>query len=211
MERVVVPEILDSLPADDPEARRSRADLRVVDAFLGNSRWILRRLRADGNVRGGVVELGAGEGNLCRRVFREFPGASVTGLDLCPRPAGIPDGVGWVRGDFFGALPAAGGVCMGSLVLHHFGEEALANLGARLVGFSSLVFSEPLRSRVPLWFSKVAAPVFGKVTRHDMAASIRAGFVRGELGRFLKLDRGRWKISEQATLRGSLRFHAVKL
>jgi hypothetical protein len=100
---------------------------------------------------------------------------------------------------------------MGGLVLHHFGEGALANLGARLAGFSSLVFSEPLRSRVPLWFSKVAAPVFGRVTRHDMAASIRAGFVRGELVRFLKLDRGRWKISEQATLRGSLRFHAVKL
>lgn len=211
MERVVVPEILDSLPAGDPEARRSRADLRVVDAFLGNSRWILRRLSGDGNVRGGVFELGAGEGNLCGRVFREFPGASVTGLDLCPRPAGIPEGVGWVRGDFFGTLPAAGGVCMGSLVLHHFGAEALADLGERLAGFSSLVFSEPLRSRGPLWFSKVAAPIFGRVTRHDMAASIRAGFVRGELVRFLKMDQRRWKISEQATLRGSLRFHAVKL
>jgi hypothetical protein len=100
---------------------------------------------------------------------------------------------------------------MGSLVLHHFGAEALADLGERLAGFSSLVFSEPLRSRVPLWFSKVAAPVFGKVTRHDMAASIRAGFVRGELVRVLKLDQRRWKISEQATLRGSLRFRAVKL
>jgi len=211
MERVVVPEILDSLPADDPEARRSRVDLRFVDVFLGNSRWILRRLRGDGNVRGGVFELGAGEGILCGRVFREFPGAAVTGFDLCARPAGLPDGVGWVSGDFFGTLPAADGVCVGSLVLHHFGAEALADLGERLAGFSSLVFSEPLRSRGPLWFSKVAAPIFGRVTRHDMAASIRAGFVRGELERFLKLDRGRWRIFETTTLRGSLRFHAVRI
>ena len=31
MERVVVPEILDSLPADDPEAVKSRRELRLIN------------------------------------------------------------------------------------------------------------------------------------------------------------------------------------
>jgi hypothetical protein len=48
------------------------------------------------------------------------------------------------------------------------------------------------------------------VTRHDMPASIRAGFRKGELAALLGLDRSAWIIEETETLRGSLRFSATR-
>ena len=38
--RVVIPELLDHLPADEPEALRSRRDLRRVNWLMGNERWL---------------------------------------------------------------------------------------------------------------------------------------------------------------------------
>jgi hypothetical protein len=43
--RTVRPEILDSLAAEDPAARRSRQDLRLINALMGNFRWVERKLR----------------------------------------------------------------------------------------------------------------------------------------------------------------------
>ena len=210
MERVVVPEILDSLPVDDPRAMRSRRDLRVVDFFMGNSRWIVLEVARSG--AGRVSELGAGEGVLCAKVKRAVPGAEVEGFDFCPRPVGLSAGIGWNEGDFFQTLGGArGGACVGSLVLHHFGNGALQELGGLLRDFSILIFSEPLRSRVSLVFSKLAAPLFGAVTRHDMPVSIRAGFLPGELGGLLGLESACWRIAESRTKRGALRFLATRL
>ena len=42
--REVEPEILDGLPAGHPDAIRSRRDLRLVNALMGNQRWILKQL-----------------------------------------------------------------------------------------------------------------------------------------------------------------------
>lgn len=210
MERIVVPEILDSLPVDDSRAVRSRRDLRVVDFFMGNSRWIGREVVRSG--AGRVSELGAGGGVLCGRIQRAMPEAEVAGFDVCPRPERLPVGIGWRQGDFLRTLGGGcGGACVGSLVLHHFRKGALRELGGLLRDFSVLVFSEPLRSRVSLVVSKLAAPLFGVVTRHDMPASIRAGFLPGELGGMLGLERGCWRIAEQRTLRGALRFFAVRV
>jgi hypothetical protein len=45
MRRVVIPELLDHLPQDDPAAERSRADLRRINFLMGNGRWVTRTLR----------------------------------------------------------------------------------------------------------------------------------------------------------------------
>jgi len=211
MVRIVQPELLDSLPPDDPEAVRSRRDLRRLDRWLGNSRWILKRVTADGHAASGVVELGAGDGRLCSQLQAALPDTRVTGIDLNPKPAGIDHGIRWIEGNLFESADAMrGGVCVASLVLHHFDTEALRVLGGLMRGCSSLIFCEPLRSRTPLICSMIAAPFVGPVTRHDMPASIRAGFVPGELADLLALDRGFWRIHEHATLRGILRFHATQ-
>ena len=209
--RLLVPELLDSMAASDPRAIRSRGDLRLINAFLGNERRLLRILRGmSGEIRS-VIELGAGEGTLCEGLHRALPQTTVTGLDLAPRPSGLPAGIGWVRGDFLQILEEADAdTCVGNLILHHFAEETLGRLGRMLARFRNLLFCEPLRTAWTLTMSRLALPLAGEVTRHDMPASIRAGFRRGELPRLLGLDPEVWKVEETESLRGSLRFTATR-
>lgn len=203
--RVIVPELLDEMDPSHPDALRSRADLRRLDAYLGNSRWIVREVAALGRV--GVVELGAGDGRLCRQLASTA--ASVTGLDLVPDP-GIPR-VAWRRGDFFETLgEETFDVVVACLVLHHFDDARLAVLGRLVARARHLVFVEPLRHPFPLAGSLLAHPFVGRVTRHDMPVSIRAGFLPGELGGLLGLDPAEWEIAERLVWRGTVRFRATR-
>jgi len=208
-DRVIIPEILDSLDPADPRAVRSRRDLRLIDLFLGNSRWIVRQLKKQTPPPARVIEIGAGEGRLCQKIQTARPSSTVTGLDLVQRPASLPRRIQWIDGDFFQTLPKTeADACAGSLILHHFSNEALRDLGARLQSFRSLVFCEPLRSRLPLFLSMLSYPFASEVTRHDMPASIRAGFRPGELPALLGLDLKKWSVSESSHWHGALRLVA---
>jgi hypothetical protein len=211
--RSVAPEILDTLDACDPEALRSRRDLRRLDWFLGGSGWIVRSvLERRGFAEQGVVELGAGEGRLCARLAASLRGRAVTGLDFMARPDDLNTGIRWRTGDFFQTLPEIeGGVVVGSLILHHFSSEALGRLGDQFARFRLVLFSEPLRSRWSLRISRLAHPFVGRVTRHDMPVSIRAGFQPGELAGLLGLDKATWKVSEVSRLSGVLQFTAWRV
>ena len=212
MYRTIVPEILDSLDATDPEAVRSQRDLRRLDLLLGGSRWIVRKLgRRDVNPELRICELGAGEGRLCERLARAFPRTRVTGLDLQPRPASLLESVAWVRGDFFEA-PALreADVVVGSLILHHFHEEDLRRLGAGFSSARTLVFSEPWRDQGVLSRAALALPFVGKVTKHDMPASIRAGFRPGEMVAVLGLQTSEWEIAESSHWQGVIRMIACR-
>ena len=209
LERVIIPEILDSLNPADPRAIRSRRDLRLIDLYLGNSRWIVRQLKIQTPAPARIIEIGAGEGDLCRKVQTSLPSSAVTGLDLIQRPANLPSDIQWIGGDFFQTLPNIDAdACVGSLILHHFSDEALHELGAGLQSFRSLTFCEPLRSRLPLFLSKLSAAFMSEVTRHDMPASIRAGFRPGELPALLGLDSKKWSVRESSHWRGALRLAA---
>ena len=211
MNRVLEAEILDHLDPADPRALRSRRDLRLIDGFLGNSRWMLRSLGKLRMTAQGVVELGAGEGILCRWISGILPEITITGLDRIAPPERLASSVRWVRGDFMETLPAVtGSVCCGALILHHFDTESLRKLGRELSCFSHLLFTEPHRSPFPLAMAGLISPLVGKVTRHDMPASIKAGFRLGELPLLLGLTPSEWIVREQVTLRGSLRFSASR-
>lgn len=211
LDRVITPEILDSLDHRDPRAARSRRDLLFIDAFMGNSRWITRTVSRQQPAHQGIVELGAGTGALCTRLHHALPGCPITGLDLVPRPDSLKDDIHWIRGDFFETLDhVRGNMCAGSLVLHHFSANVLRELGRRLRRFEFLVFAEPLRSRIPLTASTLISPFVGEVTRHDMPASIRAGFLPGELAPALHLDPKHWDVRETSTWSGALRFTACQ-
>jgi hypothetical protein len=203
--RVVIPEILDHLPADDPEALRSRRDLRRVNFLMGNERWVCRALqRFPNNTMRGIVEIGAGEGALCGKLARLFPQAPVAAYDLAPRPPDLAPGVAWHRGDLFDAPPPEeAGVLVANLFLHHFEAEELAALGRWMRGFQVLAINEPDRSRLPHLLGWLAHPWINRVTRHDMHVSIDAGFAQGEIGRLLGLDG--WQIEETSTWRGARR------
>jgi hypothetical protein len=185
--------------------------LRWIDFYLGNSRWIVRELKGRISGPARIMEIGAGEGSLCRKVHAALPSSRVTGRDLVTRPPGLPPAIDWRCGDFFQTLgDTAAEACVGSLILHHFSDAALRELGERLQSFRLIVFCEPLRARLPLFLSKLSNPFLGEVTRHDMPASIQAGFRPGELPALLGLDSKKWIIRELSHWRGSLRLVASR-
>lgn len=208
--RIVTPEILDTLEAGDPDALRSRRDLRRLERFLGGERWIARTAREHrSDAAKGIVELGAGGGELCGNLASSMPECAVTGFDFAVRPAGLNPAVRWEKGDFFQTLPGTGGgIAAGNLILHHLSAEALHLLGAMLEGFRVLLFSEPLRTSWALGLSRLAHPFVGKATKHDMPASIRAGFRPGELAGLLGLEKSCWRVAEVPRITGVLRFQA---
>ncbi|MFY8268654.1 MAG: hypothetical protein ACOVLK_04570, partial [Terrimicrobiaceae bacterium] len=104
-QRVITPEILDSLDPSDPRAIRSRRDLRHIDAFLGNTRWVVRQLLPPHAAGTGIVEIGAGSGDLCAKLQAALPATTITGLDLIERPDPLPATIRWISGDFFETLP----------------------------------------------------------------------------------------------------------
>jgi len=202
---------LDSLNPRDIRAVRSRKDLRWIDVFLGNSRWILRQLKAHFRKSCQIFEIGAGEGALCQKLFEALPSSIITGLDLVERPSMLPEEICWVTGDFLQTLSTCGGdTCVGSLVLHHFSDEDLGKLGIYLQSFRLIIFCEPYRSRLPLFLAPLAFIFMGEVTRHDMPVSIRAGFRKGELPKLLGLDTKKWTLRESAHWRGSIRLLASR-
>jgi hypothetical protein len=215
--RVICAEILDHLPADDPYALRARLDLRIVNALMGNIRWMRRALRyAVKNAtipivtgKSSFIEIGAGDGRLCRKILGWFPDALVTGLDLAPRPTGLPKAISWRQGDLFDELPScAGEALVGVLILHHFSDERLLGLGRLIRDFRAVCFCEPWRARFSHFLGALIRPFCGKVARHDLHISIDAGFVSGELPRLLELEG--WHVEESVDWRGSLRLLAWK-
>jgi hypothetical protein len=211
--RVVRREILDHLPFDDPCALRARRDLRIINALMGNVRWMKRALRQTAKRRACQsprwIELGAGDGRLCRRVLGWFPGAEITGLDLAPRPVDLPGRISWRQGDLFDTLPhCRGDGLFGAMILHHFQDEQLASIGKLAGEYRMLCFCEPWRARFPHLLGTMIRPFCGRATRHDLPTSIDAGFIAGELPELLNLKS--WKIKESIDWRGSLRLMAWK-
>jgi len=204
--RHVQPEILDSLPADDPAAIRSRKDLRWINSIMRNFDWVDCCLR-DAKYSGPIDEIGAGEGRLLKHL--EAEGFTVNGIDLAPRPDGLAEHIGWRQGDVFDGLESSDGVVVATLFLHHFEKDQLRRLGRLFANRELLIFVEPWRSWLALFQGYALLPFVSAVTRHDMIKSIRAGFRPGELPHLLGLDEG-WTIREQATVFGTCRMLATR-
>lgn len=210
--RALQPELLDSLRPDDPEALRNRRDLRLLNRLMGTHRWFARVV--PGLLRPGecALEIGAGTGELGLSLAAR--GLAVDGLDLWPRPPDWPAGREWHRHDLR-AFPGYGRypVLIASLILHQFSDDELGALGRSLPdSVRAVVACEPRRSRAALWGLRLAAAAFrfGRVTRHDGAVSIAAGFRGGELPRALGLGPPLWKISRESTALGACRMVAVR-
>ena len=191
MPRVLVPELLDSLPADHPDAIASRRDLRFLNAIMGNFRWLEKQLTSCSGEDATIVEIGAGDGGLARRVCGRIPGmaARYHAIDLAPQPAAWPAGATWHQTDLWSEAGAAllrrAGILVANLVLHHFDDSGLRRLGSLLTDCQAVLACEPCRREAHVWQGRLLFPFLNKVTRHDMTVSIRAGFRGAELAEAL--------------------------
>jgi hypothetical protein len=212
MQRRVEPEILDQLPAGDPAATRSRRELRLINALMGNHRWLARQVRRFREPAWRVLELGAGDGALGCRLAAGGDGGWLCGIDLAPRPEAWPASGDWRQADVLAMPLPVAEIVVANLFLHHFAAPQLAHLGANLPGECRvLICSEPARRRVHLVQAALLAAVarFGHVTRHDMPVSIRAGFIGAELARSLRI--GDWRIAVSTSWLGAYRLVAQRL
>ena len=196
--RVIEPELLDSLPVDDPRAMASRRDLVRVNAVMGQSIIMARLLRR--NVRHTprrLLEIGAGDGRFMLAVARRLGWSDVELVMLdqadlvTPRVRAdfaalgwrvetvVADVFDWIEGPDVGQFDA---VCA-NLFLHHFAEAALGELLSVMPRLAPcFLATEPRRSSVALWCTGwLRALRANGVTLHDAAASVRAGFAGHEL------------------------------
>ena len=226
MRRIVTAELLDSLPADDRDARRSRLDLRRVHRAMG-TRTILRRGLAPWSVPGPrcktlrVLELGAGDGSLMLGVARaqalRWPRVELTLLDrqalLDPATVAqygkagwsavqqVDDVLDWAAGNTQPsgcANPAPWDLVIANLFLHHFSDAQLARIFQAVANTSRAFFAcEPRRNWLALAGSHmVGALGANHVTREDAVLSVHAGFQGDELTALWPAHAGPWKVHE---------------
>lgn len=195
--RILEPELLDLLPADDPRARTSRRDLARINFVMRQQAIMATRLLPLPAPRR-LVDLGSGDGRfllgVARRLAPHWPAVTALLLDrqdiVSPQTRAGFAALGWqcecVTGDIFAALPQLDAQLMtANLFLHHLDEAALARLlilaAQKVHGF---VACEPRRSPTALLASRmVFALACNDVTRHDAVASVRAGFADRDLSR----------------------------
>lgn len=210
--RILNAEILDGLPVDHPAARASRRDLRLFNHALGNTRWIASTLSR--RVRSGerVLELGAGLGEMARRMNSK--GLKWDGLDRVPPPAAWPADARWHQVDVreFNRWQEYA-VVTANLFFHHFDDDTLSRLGAHIARHARLlVIGDLRRSRLQQWlFSGFAHFIRAhRVSHHDGGLSIRAGFRRDELPDILGLHPDQWKLTTRSTVSGAYRLVAER-
>jgi hypothetical protein len=209
--RLVEDEWLDHLPADDPTARRSRRDLRLINALMGNERWVLRALRRQLSGPAVVHEWGAGDGALTRQLASVAAEGSVIGYDLQARSADLPAGIGWRQGDLTLVPPpvreaARTAVLVVNLFLHHFAERCPAAFQAWWPQLDLIIINEPWRLPLAHFWGRLLHPLINDVTRHDMHVSIRAGFAGDEMISFLGLPHAEWHAECGHDWRGAQRW-----
>ncbi len=217
MVRTLHSELVDELPADDPEAMGSRRDLRLLNFLMGHTGILARSLksvcRRHTSLR--LVEIGAGDGRVLVRIARslgvKWHDVDVIFVDLqdlllTETKADFAElnwGARSVKSDVLEWLENTAeekcDVILANLVLHHFSDEqlkSLFSLAARKT--DAFIAVEPKRAKFPLFCAKWLSLIgCNPVTCHDAPISVRAGFKNQELSALWPSD-GNWELKERA-------------
>lgn len=198
-ERRLTPELLDHLPASDPQAVGSRRDLVRINAVMFQASIMAWRLRRDLQPPPRrILEIGCGDGAfmlaVLKRMKQHWPGGELVLLDQqdlvsTKRRVRFAE-LGWqvetVKADAleWTEQSAVGfDLVAANLFLHHFDEAELARLlsaTARLA--PAFVATEPQRTGIALAATGLLRAIGANaVTLHDAAVSVRAGFAGQEL------------------------------
>ncbi|MDZ4287872.1 MAG: hypothetical protein U0984_07930 [Prosthecobacter sp.] len=214
IQRIIQPELLETLANEDPDAVLGRRDLRIVNLVMGNHRWITRVLRRHYRPGWRITELGAGDGALSMHLCRSklCRAEDLHAFDLVGRPAHWPPQAQWTQGDLLEQPLPHSEVLVVNLLLHQFQDAQLRRLGSRIPPTTRLIVAaEPARSPAHAVLGRLlcAAARFHPITRHDMQVSIRAGFRHDELAKALALEPG-WTTSSATTPFGAYHFVAFR-
>ena len=202
MNREVLPELLDQLPPDHPEALAARADLRRINALMGNAAIAAKALRRESEAPariGSLVEIGSGDGSwmarfaqkslLCRHPLQLF----LVDQQCSPSPAtlAVLARFSWtvtvIRADVFEWLNSlknfSADLVVANLFLHHFAGPRLRELLQGTAAVAKLfIAAEPRRSLGALAATRLLRCIgCRRVTRHDARLSVKAGFRDAEL------------------------------
>ena len=216
MKRIVQPELLDTLPPDDPRARQSRRDLQRINTVMRHHTFLVGALRkaVNGRMPKRITELGAGDGHFLLRVAEPlslfWPNVNVTLLDQqrtvshstlagfgalgWPTEEIVTDALSWAGDD---KQPVD--LVVSNLFLHHLSDTQLGSLFEALAGRARLfVALEPRRGRWPLACSRLLWMIgCNSVTCYDAAVSVRAGFSGWELSALWPSSRD-WELTESS-------------
>jgi hypothetical protein len=214
--RTIQAEILDYLEEDDPQAIRSRADLRRIHFIMGTRGILLSALLRIKLRPRRIVELGAGDATLTLRVAqvlaREWGPVHLTLLDrrnvVSAATVQAFNRLGWqveiLNTDLLDwirrPLEQPYDLALTTLFLHHFKEAELsAILHALSRHAHALCACEPRRARLPLCGSHLVGLLGANaVTREDAVLSVKAGFADQELSRLMAPAFHGWQIEEYA-------------
>lgn len=207
--RVLQQELLETYPDDHPDAIIGREELRLVNAVMGNHRWMVRQLRRLYQPGWRITEIGAGDGALSMQFWQAgiCEARELHGFDLARRPAKWPAESAWTQGDLFAQQLPDSEVLVANLFLHHFTDEQLRVLGSRISPKTRIILAaEPERrwrhavmGRCLSWLAELHP-----ITQFDMQVSIRAGFLADELPIALGLG-PEWKAEISSTIFGAYR------
>jgi hypothetical protein len=207
--RLLTPELLDLLPADDPRALRSRRDLARVNAMMMQHRIMAKALAGLPCPRL-LADLGGGDGRFLLGVARRMKQWRGVRAVILDRQAIVSrdtrdafQALGWscevMQGDIFETLPLLSpDIVTVNLFLHHLEDVELIRLltavAARAAGF---VACEPRRSAFAALGARLVFILGANdVSRHDALASVRAGFAGQELSSLWPKSAG-WDIEER--------------
>lgn len=224
LSRIVAAETLDFLPQDDPDAQRSRRDLRRIHFMMGTRSIILGALRGVITSESAapahplrILELGAGDGRLMLGVARalasEYPQVELTLLDrqalVAPATiaeyaahgwrtvAKVADVLDWAAADIDSPVPRWD-LIIANLFLHHFEVAQLtALLQASAMRSDLFIACEPRRARLALLASHLVGVIgANKVTREDAVLSVHAGFREREISMLWPGLGPQWQVKE---------------
>ena len=218
--RTVLPELLDGLPPDDPDAKGSRRDLARLNGLMMNARTVAGMLGPWPHGR--LLEIGAGDGRFGLSVARRLGHGTITLLD---RQSAVSDvtragfgaaewGLEVVTADAFDYLRSERepfDAVVANLFLHHFEDESLRELLGLVAARTRLfVACEPARSTLGLTGTRLLGAIgCNAVTRHDARASVLAGFCDRELSTLWPAEG--WTLEEREVAPFSHAFRAERI
>lgn len=212
--RSVEPELADHIPGDDPRALRFRRDLSRLNALTMTDRVMARTLLKHwGRVAPReIVDLGAGDGTFMLLVaqrlaprWRDVTVKLVDQQDIVSAHvrngfAALHWNIETVAVDVFEFLETQSNVDIVTAngFLHHFTAERLTRLFGLAADRAKLIVAgEPRRTHFAREVSRFVWLLgCGEVIRHDVLASIRAGFVEKEISASWPTRDG-WVIEER--------------